>query len=938
MAKKYLRGIAGVIGVSLLLCAGFSSSSFAVGSWTDGTFTFSERQQTEYSGPNCTPQNVRIGGLLSSKTTRICVYEHGGWRYGTYAEVSGPPYAQAYTNFLAVGVGRDKAMYKVTDMSMNSLIEIPNSIDVFYNYVFGPSVRNLMVIRDFPSRLELIVDNGEVAYRLKSNSIQPLLVEEDGSFVRTNAIGISPNGRWLVMEVRDFGLVAMDVWTGQLRLFSDRRFAYSSHGSFAQITFVVSDDGRHVAAFDYDINPVVYTISDSCTLTAYSIPGLRYKVQNYHSCPDDEGRLAAAMWEEFGGVDARSKVASSFSSDSDTLYFRETEVSNTVGVDSTYYVRELYAGNYVASKNLDYLALGDSYSSGEGDTAKSVDGNKYYREYTNASKTDSSPEEKCHISVRSYPYLLAANMQLGGVGYVDNTRWQTVACSGAEARNDYIYNEGYLGQGGRLKTMQQNIESYRNLAFQQYIPGRVQQFEFVARDQPKVLTLTAGGNDVGFGYILRKCVSSGTCDYAEGHAQTATLAHTILEEKDKLKDLYTKLHVLSPKTKIYVIGYPQFISGKNNCGLNVQLDDRERSFARQGVTYMNDVIEAAAKEAGVRYVDIEDSIGDHALCTEDDVYVSGINRGCIPWLAWTSGDDCQEAFHPNNLGHAAMASRILADIGDLQNYDYCGNGLTLCPAGSLIYVQAPPLFKEALDREAAANRVVPEYEYATLSSVDYARKNPTAQFEVKAASLEPGSNVGISLASDPTNLGTYQVDDKGELNAIVIIPSDISAGLHTLYVDAKTFSGEPLRLWQIVTVYGKDGDLDEDGVADKNDPCLFVVSSGQDIDGDGIDDACDTVIGPRTFGVTGSSKASLLAFIASDNVLSQGSRKAEVNDGGNVVQSNPYASSEKRYKGTTQPSQINVPNLKRSYTLLLGTAVIIITGLAVLYIKKRKRK
>ena len=65
---------------------------------------------------------------------------------------------------------------------------------------------------------------------------------------------------------------------------------------------------------------------------------------------------------------------------------------------------------------LDCLALGDSFSSGEGDTDKNpATGQKYYRQWTdvNEDKAKGAPREKCHVSTRSYPYKLANWMGLG---------------------------------------------------------------------------------------------------------------------------------------------------------------------------------------------------------------------------------------------------------------------------------------------------------------------------------------------------------------------------------------------------------------------------------------------------------------------------------------------------------------------------------------------
>ena len=45
------------------------------------------------------------------------------------------------------------------------------------------------------------------------------------------------------------------------------------------------------------------------------------------------------------------------------------------------------------------------------------------------------------------------------------------------------------------------------MALNEMIPGRVKQIEFVKKYQPKVITLTAGGNDAGFGAKLTLCAN-----------------------------------------------------------------------------------------------------------------------------------------------------------------------------------------------------------------------------------------------------------------------------------------------------------------------------------------------------------------------------------------------------------------------------------------------
>ncbi|MFN2590311.1 MAG: LPXTG cell wall anchor domain-containing protein [Actinomycetota bacterium] len=54
----------------------------------------------------------------------------------------------------------------------------------------------------------------------------------------------------------------------------------------------------------------------------------------------------------------------------------------------------------------------------------------------------------------------------------------------------------------------------------------------------------------------------------------------------------------------------------------------------------------------------------------------------------------------------------------------------------------------------------------------------------------PNSNVLIQFFSDPVVLGTAQTDDDGEFSTAVQIPSDATAGQHTIRVTGRDQNGE----------------------------------------------------------------------------------------------------------------------------------------------------
>jgi hypothetical protein len=114
-----------------------------------------------------------------------------------------------------------------------------------------------------------------------------------------------------------------------------------------------------------------------------------------------------------------------------------------------------------------YLSLGDSFSSGEGLGAY-------------IAGTDKSGLNQCHRSLASYPVLLDGDAALGSATFG--------ACSGALARN--FYESQYPDQAPQLD-------------FLGPAPGTG-----AVNHDTKTVTLTIGGNDVGFPDVLAACIAA----------------------------------------------------------------------------------------------------------------------------------------------------------------------------------------------------------------------------------------------------------------------------------------------------------------------------------------------------------------------------------------------------------------------------------------------
>lgn len=521
-------------------------------------------------------------------------------------------------------------------------------------------------------------------------------------------------------------------------------------------------------------------------------------------------------------------------------------------------------------RNIKYLALGDSFSSGEGDTDKNpATDRKYYRQWTdvNEDKAKGAPKEKCHVSTRSYPYRLANWM---GLGSGPSAAWASVACSGATVYDmNWDNSGGYEGQDSPLGRLHgyDNKGTLQGMALNEMILGRVKQIEFVKKYQPKVITLTAGGNDVDFGGKLFSCVPfPNTCTWAKIEWRNK-LKSDIVNQFDRLKTLYEELRKASGnKAKIYVFGYPQFVNGAPDAPCSGRgllfLDAREREMITNSITYLNNTIKQAAKAAGVKYVDIENAFGDHWLCGNSDRHVnpfllnemiiSRIPDFRLPWVEF------QESFHPNAKGHADIARAFRKELGGVNPADYkiCKNDATTCPDDSATKdnIPTPPYFNVANEQEDV------KFTYYKLSN-GTATKVQEKYIEIKTSRrpYKPWKKVHVKIYSEPRDLGEIEADKNGEINGSVALPEDLPAGYHTLVVSGEAPDGKKQELYQTILVKGPNpDDIDENGTPDKLQPCgAFAQAANKDEDLDGIDDACDPEITDPILYTARNGKSSL---------------------------------------------------------------------------------
>ncbi|MFJ5774279.1 SGNH/GDSL hydrolase family protein [Streptomyces sp. NPDC093094] len=222
------------------------------------------------------------------------------------------------------------------------------------------------------------------------------------------------------------------------------------------------------------------------------------------------------------------------------------------------------------------VALGDSYSSGEGNPP-----------------FDAASGE-CRRSPQAWPRLLGTDDP--GVRPVGH-----FACSGAKAS---AFTESFKGEPAQVTRRLKGVSP-----------------------APGLVTLTLGGNDVGFARILKHCflvdcVADRTVAHAESYVAGAL--------PGLLRSSYALVRSTVPRTsRVLVVGYPRLFpelqSETARCGW---LTPAERTGLNRLAVKLDEAVRTAAGAARVSYVSVRGVLDGHELCSAQPwVYDVGRNGG-----------------------------------------------------------------------------------------------------------------------------------------------------------------------------------------------------------------------------------------------------------------------------------------------------------------------
>jgi lysophospholipase L1-like esterase len=271
---------------------------------------------------------------------------------------------------------------------------------------------------------------------------------------------------------------------------------------------------------------------------------------------------------------------------------------NTYGLTPEAACMNIHALPPATSPRPRYVALGDSYSSGEGNPPFA------------------QPNSGCDRSVvDAWPELMAQHLGIG--------MQALLACSGATTE----------ALTGSFKGMAPQLVSLSRIA-----------------PAPKLVTVTLGGNDLGFADVLTNCYLA-TCSTllagVEGSFAGGFGKH--------MAAVYRMIRRTVPHAQIVVVGYPQIlppspITALHHCPW--LKDPADPLLMRKITGQLDGVLSRAANTAGVRYVSTLNALKGHELCTAD-AWVKAIGL---------SGGNARG--HPTARGQAALAAAVGRYVAD----------------------------------------------------------------------------------------------------------------------------------------------------------------------------------------------------------------------------------------------------------------------------------
>ena len=176
-----------------------------------------------------------------------------------------------------------------------------------------------------------------------------------------------------------------------------------------------------------------------------------------------------------------------------------------------------------------------------------------------------------------------------------------------------------------------------------------------------VVTITIGGNDIGFKSILATCValsvtspSGQPCQRHFTAGGTDRLAARVAAIAPKVTAVLQGIHRRAPRARVLLVGYPDILPNTGTgCYPDVPLAHGDVPYLRATEMALNRTLARAAAASHATFVDTYRATIGHDVC----------QRPGTRWVEGLIPASPAFPFHPNGRGQQAMARQVLAALG-----------------------------------------------------------------------------------------------------------------------------------------------------------------------------------------------------------------------------------------------------------------------------------
>ena len=151
-----------------------------------------------------------------------------------------------------------------------------------------------------------------------------------------------------------------------------------------------------------------------------------------------------------------------------------------------------------------------------------------------------------------------------------------------------------------------------------------------------LVSLTAGGDDIGFSSTMETCILDGTSSCVSAVDSDEATAKSILP--GNLDATIQAIQAAAPNAHIVMLDYPDFYDLSESSGC-VGLSTTSRTAIDNGINLLDSLIQQAASNySNVTFADVRSEFSGHEICDSN------------AWLHSTNLLDIDESYHPTAAG------------------------------------------------------------------------------------------------------------------------------------------------------------------------------------------------------------------------------------------------------------------------------------------------